>query len=191
MPARCQPQPRDRNADFVRRFTAKQRAAHDNQVAKQAKALTADQHAAFRKQLEMVHFLPPAYADATKINIVGILRKWKSYCTFCRFQNWRDAVQVANRATAVSFLEYLCQTYRIATSGTSWQYFRQYKQLYASVTGRYMDTNDSKEIKKWHDAILVARYNLRASNMLGKDVANVDTLLLSRAYEDANRRKEM
>lgn len=48
----------------------------------------------------------------------------------------------------VSFLEYLCQTYRITTWGTSWQYFRQYKQLYASVTGRYMDTNDAKEIKK-------------------------------------------
>ena len=77
MPARCQPQPRDRNADFVRRFTAKQRAARDDQIAKQAKALTADQHAAFRKQLEMIDFLPPPYTDATKINIVGILRKWK------------------------------------------------------------------------------------------------------------------
>lgn len=77
MPARCQPQPRNRNADFIRRFAAKQRAAHDDQIAKQAKALTADQHVAFRKQLEMIHFLPPAYADGTKINIVSILRKWK------------------------------------------------------------------------------------------------------------------
>ncbi|EAQ91198.1 predicted protein [Chaetomium globosum CBS 148.51] len=153
MPARCPPRPRDRNADFVRQFTAKQREVHEDRIAKQAKALTADQHAALRKQLEVIQFLPPAYADATKINVVGILRKWKS-----GFEHWRNAVKGANRATAMSFLQYLCQTYRITSWGTSWQYFRQYKQLYANVTGRYMDTNDSKEIKK--------------------DVANVDALLV-------------
>jgi hypothetical protein len=67
----------DRNADFVRQFTAKQREAHDDRIAKQAKALTADQRAALRKQLEVTQFLPPAYSDGTKINIAGLLRKWK------------------------------------------------------------------------------------------------------------------
>ncbi len=46
------------------------------------------------------------------------------------------------------FLDYVCETYRITSWGTSWIYFRQYKQLYASVTGRLMDRNDSKEVKK-------------------------------------------
>ena len=46
------------------------------------------------------------------------------------------------------FLDYICETYRIKSWGTSWLYFRQYKQLYASVTGRLMDRNDSKEVKK-------------------------------------------
>lgn len=78
MPARRPPQSlTNRNADFVRQFTAKQREAHDDRIAKQAKALTADQRAALRKQLEATQFLPPAYADGTKINIAGILRKWK------------------------------------------------------------------------------------------------------------------
>ncbi|KAK4151935.1 hypothetical protein C8A00DRAFT_44942 [Chaetomidium leptoderma] len=79
MPARCLPQPlADRNAEFIRQFTAKQREA-DERIAKQPKALTADQRAALRKQLEAIQFLQPDYADATKINIAGLLRKWKSY----------------------------------------------------------------------------------------------------------------
>jgi len=48
----------------------------------------------------------------------------------------------------MDFLDYLCQAHRIKSWGTSWQYFRQYKQLLASTTGRHMDTNDSKEVKK-------------------------------------------
>ncbi|KAK4031157.1 hypothetical protein C8A01DRAFT_21592, partial [Parachaetomium inaequale] len=43
----------DRNTDFVRQFTAKQREA-DERIAKQLKALTADQRAALRKQLENI-----------------------------------------------------------------------------------------------------------------------------------------
>ncbi len=78
MPARCLPQTvADHNAEFVRQFTAKQREAHDDRIAKQAKALTPGQRAALRKQLDVTEFLPPDYADVTKINIVGILRKWK------------------------------------------------------------------------------------------------------------------
>ncbi|KAK4096626.1 hypothetical protein N658DRAFT_501359 [Parathielavia hyrcaniae] len=45
-----------------------------------------------------------------------------------------------------------------------------------------MDRNDSKEVKKWHDAILVPRYGLQAPCTRGKDVANVDTLLLLGCY---------
>lgn len=101
----------------------------------------------------------------------------------------------AKKSTAMDFLDYLCEKYRIKSWGTSWEYFRQYKQLYTSVTGLLMDRNDSKEIKKvrlplpptnvvanapykWHDAILVPKYNLRPPNILGKDVANADTLLV-------------
>ena len=49
---------------------------------------------------------------------------------------------------AMDFLEYLCQTCWIDLWGSSWQYFRQYKQLYTSVTGRHIDRNDSKEVRK-------------------------------------------
>ena len=48
----------------------------------------------------------------------------------------------------MDFLHHLCETYRIRSWGSSWQYFRQYKQLYNSATGHHMDTNDSKEVMK-------------------------------------------
>ncbi|KAK4099608.1 hypothetical protein N658DRAFT_525454 [Parathielavia hyrcaniae] len=50
------------------------------------------------------------------------------------------------------------------------------------VTGRYMDRNDSREVKKWHDAILVSRYDLQPPCTLGKDVANADTLLVLQTF---------
>ncbi|KAL2260202.1 hypothetical protein VTK26DRAFT_5876 [Humicola hyalothermophila] len=78
----------------------------------------------------------------------------------------------------MDFLEYLCQTCRITSWGALWEYFRQYKQLYASVTGRYMDRNDSKEVLKFHDTVLIRRYGLRPPCTRGKDVANADTLLV-------------
>ncbi len=77
MPARCPPQLlAGRCADFVKQFTAKQRAA-DERIAKQPKPLTAEQREALHKQLEAVQFLQPDYADTTKTNLAGLLRKWK------------------------------------------------------------------------------------------------------------------
>ncbi|KAK0716871.1 hypothetical protein B0T26DRAFT_268683 [Lasiosphaeria miniovina] len=101
------------------------------------------------------------------------------YCESAKLEGtWRDVVQNANRAMAMDFLEYLCQTCRIKSWGSSWEYFRQYKQLYASATGGYIDRNDSREVQKWHDAVLVDRYGLQAPCIRGKDVANADTLLV-------------
>ena len=54
----------------------------------------------------------------------------------------------AKKSSAMDSLDYICQIYRTKSWGTSWEYFRQYKQLYTSVTGRFMDRNDSKEVKK-------------------------------------------
>ncbi|KAK4096627.1 hypothetical protein N658DRAFT_346016 [Parathielavia hyrcaniae] len=78
MPARRPPQllteDRHHNAHFVRRFT--QREA-EKRIARRPAAYTAEQRAALRKQLEDTKFLTPDYADKTKINIAGLLRKWK------------------------------------------------------------------------------------------------------------------
>jgi hypothetical protein len=74
-PARPLPNnPQRHHADFIQRFTQQE---SERRIAKRPKALTAAQHAALREQLKEVHFLKPDYADNTKINIAGMLRKWK------------------------------------------------------------------------------------------------------------------
>jgi hypothetical protein len=47
-------------------------------TSKKPAPLSAKQRAALREQLKDVRFLQPDYADNTKINIAGILRKWKA-----------------------------------------------------------------------------------------------------------------
>ncbi|KAK4172699.1 FluG domain-containing protein [Triangularia setosa] len=124
----------------------KQREA-ERQIAKRPKALTAEQRAALRKQLE-----------DTK------------YCEFITSEEpWRDVIKTADRAMVMDVLDYLCQTCRIKSWGASWD-----------VTGRYMDRNDSLE---WHDAVLVRRYDLQPPCNRGKDVANVDTLLVLQTFD--------
>ena len=63
--------------------------------------------------------------------------------------SWQEVIGKADRAMAMNFLLYLWETSRIKSWRTSWKYFRQYKQLYASATGRYMDRNDSREILRY------------------------------------------
>ena len=58
---------------------------------------------------------------------------------------WKAAIETADKAMAMDFLDFICNTYIITSPDSSWEYFHQYKQLYSSVSGRYMDTNGSKE----------------------------------------------
>jgi hypothetical protein len=60
---------------FIKEFTYKE---SNNRINKKPAPLNAKRHAALREQLKEVHFLKPDYADNTKINITGILRKWKA-----------------------------------------------------------------------------------------------------------------
>lgn len=76
-----QPPANDRQrhrAEFIQRFT--QREAQ-RRIENRPKSLTAAQHAVLREQLKGVHFLQPDYADNTKVNISGVLRKWKRCMT--------------------------------------------------------------------------------------------------------------
>ncbi|KAK3934515.1 hypothetical protein QBC46DRAFT_413854 [Diplogelasinospora grovesii] len=57
-----------------KRFTQQE---SERRSVKRPQALTAAQHRALCKQLKNVHFLKLDYANNTKINIAGILRKWK------------------------------------------------------------------------------------------------------------------
>jgi len=67
--------------------------------------------------------------------------------------------------------------FAIKSWGSSWECFRQFKQLYANGCGRHMDRNDSKEVFKFHQSYLIPKFKLKAPNMAGKQVGDSGHLL--------------
>ena len=53
-----------------------------------------------------------------------------------------------DRPMLMDHLDWMCNTLNIKSLGTSWEYWRLFKQLYEGVNGRRVDTNDSREVKK-------------------------------------------
>ncbi|OQV09691.1 hypothetical protein CLAIMM_13784 [Cladophialophora immunda] len=153
-------------------------------------------HDALRQQIGKVKFITPNYADNTKVNISGILGKWQ----LCRFNekmhdgrkptvwrasftnaswkalmqkfDWKTPLMAVDRAISMNFLYWICDNYQIKSWGTSWEYFRQFKQLYANVAGQYMDRNGSKEVHKYHHSYLVPKFKLQPPDMAGKQTGD-------------------
>ncbi|KAF9784252.1 hypothetical protein IL306_007720 [Fusarium sp. DS 682] len=104
------------HSDFVKRFTHQE---SQRRVKKKPAPLNAIQRAALREQLKGVHFLKLDYADNTKINIAGILRKWKTYCKAAELGPWKKVIEKADRAMAMDFLDHICERSKINSEGTS------------------------------------------------------------------------
>ncbi|RYO96655.1 hypothetical protein DL764_007436 [Monosporascus ibericus] len=164
------------HADFIQHFT-KQESRDRTAKKNRPQPLTAKQRAALRTQVSKKRFFKPRRAVATKVNTTGILRKWKSYCDFNKLGSWNDAIKKMDAATAMDFIDYICDNYRINSESSSWEYFRQFQQLYTDANGRFMDRNDCRAIKNFHDTVVVTRFGLRPPNVNGKPVAGVDSLL--------------
>lgn len=62
--------------------------------------------------------------------------------------DWRLTITNVNRETMMDFFLFVCETSRIKSRGSSEEYIRQFQQLYTTVTGRYADRNDIKELYK-------------------------------------------
>ncbi|EJP61685.1 FluG domain-containing protein [Beauveria bassiana ARSEF 2860] len=120
--------------------------------------LSAEQHAANRECLSTVRFVKPKYSAETEINVSGIFGRWKRYCSEKEVGDWRATIVNLTRATTMDFFLFVCGNYNVR----SW--------------GRYMDRNDAKEVYKYHRNVLIPRFNLRAPNIDGKPVLNVDSL---------------
>ncbi|KAH9984587.1 hypothetical protein F4779DRAFT_632530 [Xylariaceae sp. FL0662B] len=104
------------------------------------------------------------------INVSGIFGKWKRYCDEMEVGDWKVTIESVTRATMQDFFLW----------GTSQENIRQFQQLHTTVTGRYPNRNDIKELYRYHDRALVPRFDLRAPNVDGKPVLNVDSLRLQR-----------
>lgn len=64
------------HADFLN-FVSSRRALKGSR--QRPAPLSAQEHAAHRKQLQGVHFIKPKYSDEHEINVAGICGKWKRY----------------------------------------------------------------------------------------------------------------
>ncbi|KAF8652382.1 hypothetical protein AX16_004410, partial [Volvariella volvacea WC 439] len=146
-------------AEFLTQFTDTQNQ-HQHQPAKNQ--LSAQQHAELRENADRVVSLPPAWADNTKHNIAGILKKWRRCCELMKLGDWETVLRTATKGTAISFLTHLCEEYNIRSEATGWQYFRQLKQLYAMRVGRPMDYNDCSDVRNFYKAVLKPRFSLQA-----------------------------
>jgi hypothetical protein len=62
--------------------------------------------------------------------------------------DWKVTIQNLTRATMQDFFLWVCEAHRITSWNTSQEYIRQFQQLYTTVTGRYADRNDIKELYK-------------------------------------------
>lgn len=70
------------------------------------------------------------------------------YCTEKDVGEWKTTLEGLRRETTMDFFLFVCETYNIRSWGTSKVYIRQFQELYTTVTGRFMDRNDSKEVYK-------------------------------------------
>ncbi|KAM4059771.1 FluG domain-containing protein [Hirsutella rhossiliensis] len=93
----------------------------------------------------------------------------KIYCSATESGPWMDVIKRLDRPMAMDFLDHLSS----------------YKQLYSSVTGRYFDRNDNREVQKWHDTVLVSKWKLRPPNIDGKPVLGTDDLLVLQTFNIA------
>jgi hypothetical protein len=63
-------------------------------------------------------------------------------------EDWESLLRNLDRQTLMDFFLWVGETSRIGSTGSSGEYMRQFSQLHTTVTGRYVDRNDYKELYK-------------------------------------------
>ncbi|KAH8889971.1 hypothetical protein GQ53DRAFT_824986 [Thozetella sp. PMI_491] len=86
------------------------------------------------------------------------------------------AKQHAKHHRTIEGVCFIKPKYTDETKGTSEEYIRQFQQLHTTVTSRYYNHNNIKELYKYHNRFLIPRFELRAPNINGKPVLNVNSL---------------
>ena len=77
-----------------------------------------------------------------------LLTREISYCKEMKVGDWEAILKDLQRETTMDFLLFVCGNYKVKSWGTSHVYIRQFQQLYTTVTGRFMDRNDAREVYK-------------------------------------------
>ncbi|KAK3897428.1 hypothetical protein C8A05DRAFT_47960 [Staphylotrichum tortipilum] len=171
----------NRHSAFVKSFVQKRSQGKNEQ-----KILSAGERAVHRKELAQVLQQSPL-AEGTKINVACALRRWNAQVYQALYFSWEAMIKEIDCPMMQDHLDWMCNTLNIKSSGTSWEYWRQFKQLYENSNGRRVDTNASREVKKYHDNLLVPFYELQPPNADGKEVVGLraaQTLLVFNIARD-------
>ncbi|KAL7952160.1 hypothetical protein V8C34DRAFT_299967 [Trichoderma compactum] len=163
--------PPNYHLDFVQRFTTKERQRPPKPV------LNAEGHAIHRKRLSTAISLKPNYAKETKINIAIMSKKWERYCkAMLGIDNSNQVTDGLPCIITMDFFLWVCEHYNLGSSGTLYQYMRQFQLLYRLFRGQYMDRNDAVKVYQYFETVLIPKFKLRRPNTKGKPVLNTDTL---------------
>jgi len=147
--------------------------------------LSAEEHAAHRKQLAGVEFVQPKFSDEHEINLTGIFGKWKRYCTEGQVGEWETTLLNVSRELMMDFFLFVCESYNVRSWGTSKVYIRQFFEMYTTVSGNFMNRNHAKALYHYHDRILIPRFRLRPPNVDGKPVVSAAELEIIVAFNIA------
>lgn len=63
-------------------------------------------------------------------------------------EDWESPLHNLTRETMMDFFLFVGEISRLNSTGSSKEYIRQFSELHTSVTGRYVDRNDYKELYK-------------------------------------------
>ncbi|RYP03294.1 hypothetical protein DL764_005235 [Monosporascus ibericus] len=133
MPARMRP---DGGQDVHRKFLNQFACRKSNSATQRPSPLSAEEHAAHRKQLEGIHFVQSKFSAEHEINVTGIFGKWKRYCTEKDVGEWKVTLQNIGRELIMDFFLFVCESYKVRSWGTSKVYIRQFQEFYTTVTAR-------------------------------------------------------
>ena len=73
---------------------------------------------------------------------------WLSYCEEKQVGDWEATLKDLRQETTMDFFLFVCGNYTLGSWGTLDVYVRQFQQLYTTVTGRFMNRNEAKEVYK-------------------------------------------
>lgn len=146
--------PADHYDDFFNFFEAQEREKQPKPAP-----FSVEQHAIHRDVVEDSIFLK--YAPMTEINICGVYKKWTTsafstllllpslssltvtrYCEAQRLpKSWRDELKSLTVGKLLDFLFFVCERYRVTSSGSLENYMRGFQQLHLMIAARKVDEN--------------------------------------------------
>ncbi|KAH7016124.1 uncharacterized protein B0I36DRAFT_336774 [Microdochium trichocladiopsis] len=118
--------PAHAHEDFLRLFHSREAKLRGKPAVD---ALNNAQHAALRKKLESVHFIPPVWSLATQKGVVDTAKRRERYCNDQNLGDWQTELLEAGesiKSIAMGFLLWICERSAVRSYGTTWVYFRMH-----------------------------------------------------------------